>query len=69
VEGDIYIVGALPDRDSNRSEVMTVIRTITFSSWPELVKESLRLSALGYICEVRGWDDMSANRLTISTED
>lgn len=48
---------------------MTVIKTITFNSWPELVKESLRLSALGYICEVKGWSDISANRLTISTED
>ena len=48
---------------------MTVIKTITFSSWTELKEESLRLSALGYICEVKGWSDISANRLTISTKD
>lgn len=48
---------------------MIVIKTITFDSWAELKEESLRLSVLGYICEVKGWGDISANRLTISTED
>lgn len=48
---------------------MTVIKTITFNSWPELVKESLRLSALGYICEVKGWEAMRFNKLTVMTED
>lgn len=48
---------------------MTVIKTMTFQTWKELLTESARLSALGYICEVKGWSDISANRLTISTKD
>lgn len=46
-----------------------VIRVQRFRTWAELVQEALRLAELGFICEVRGWDDMMANKLTISTEE
>ena len=46
-----------------------VIRVQRFRTWAELVQEALRLAELGFICEVRGFDDMIANKLTISTDD
>lgn len=46
-----------------------VIRVQRFRTWAELVQEALRLADLGFNCEVRGWDDMRANKLTISTEE
>ena len=46
-----------------------VIRVQRFRRWAELVKEALKLAELGFICEVRGWEDMMANKLTISTEE
>lgn len=46
-----------------------VIRVQRFKTWAELVQEAIRLADLGFNCEVRGWDDMRANKLTISTED
>jgi len=46
-----------------------VIRVQRFRTWKELKAEALRLADLGYICEVRGWDDMMALKLTISVED
>ena len=45
------------------------IRVQRFRTWAELVQEALRLADLGFNCEVKGWDDMRANKLTISTED
>ena len=46
-----------------------VIRVQRFRTWAELVQEALRLADLGFICEIRGWDDMKANKLTISVEE
>jgi hypothetical protein len=46
-----------------------VIKVQKFRTWAELVQEALRLADLGFICEVRGWNDMRANKLTISTEE
>ncbi len=46
-----------------------VIKILKFKTWEELYKESERLSKLGYICEVKGWDDMRNNRLTVSSKD
>ena len=46
-----------------------VIKVLKFRTWEELYKESVRLSKLGYICEVKGWEDMRANRLTVSSKD
>ena len=46
-----------------------VIRVRRFKTWVELVREAQRLAELGFTCEVRGWEDMMANKLTISTED
>lgn len=48
---------------------MTVIKTMAFRTWTELLTESARLSALGYICEVKGWEAMRFNKLTVMTED
>ena len=45
------------------------VRVIKFNTWKELVKEALRLEKLGYICEVKGWEDMRYNKLTISAEE
>jgi hypothetical protein len=47
---------------------MKKLKTVCFDSWKELVEEAMRLEKLGYICEVRGRDDISCNRLTISSE-
>ncbi|MBP3240087.1 MAG: hypothetical protein J6M92_06030 [Oribacterium sp.] len=46
-----------------------VIKVLKFETWKELYKEAVRLSKLGYICEVKGWDDIRANRLTVSVKD
>lgn len=46
-----------------------VIRVLRFRTWNELVQEAIRLSVLGFICEVRGWDDMRANKMTISVKE
>ena len=46
-----------------------IVKAVRFSSWEALKKEALRLQNLGYICEVKGWDDMRNNKLTIKTED
>ena len=46
-----------------------IVRVQRFKTWDELKTEALRLADLGFICEVRGWDDMMALKLTISVED
>lgn len=46
-----------------------VIRVQRFRTWKELLKEADRLVKLGYICEVKGWEDIRTNKLTISTKD
>jgi hypothetical protein len=46
-----------------------VLKVQRFKTWEELKREALRLQDLGYICEVKGWDDMRYNKLTISIEE
>ena len=46
-----------------------IIRVQRFKTWEDLKAEALRLADLGFICEVRGWDDMMALKLTISVKD
>ena len=46
-----------------------IIRVQRFKTWEDLKAEALRLANLEFICEVRGWDDMMALKLTISVED
>lgn len=46
-----------------------VIKVQRFRTWKELLKEADRLVKLGYICEVRGWEDIRANTLTVSTQE
>lgn len=45
------------------------IRRIKYKSWAELKKQALKYEQLGFICEVKGWADISANVLTISAEE
>lgn len=49
--------------------MMTILKVVSFRTWEELMKEAFRLEKLVYICEVKGWNDMRFNRLTVSTED
>ena len=46
-----------------------MIKRIKFSCWKKLKDEAERYAALGYKVECRGWDDISGNVLTISTEE
>lgn len=41
------------------------IRIERFKTWSDLRKAALRYEALGISSEVRGWDDMRANKLTV----
>ena len=41
-------------------------KVIRFLSWKELLKAIPKYEKLGYECEVKGWDDMRFNRLTIT---
>ena len=41
-------------------------KTIRFGSWNELKKAIPGCVKLGYECEVRGWDAMRDNKLTIT---
>lgn len=50
-------------------KMMTILKVVSFRTWEDLIREAFRLEKLGYICEVRGWNDMRFNRLTVSTED
>ena len=40
-------------------------KEVHFKTWTELLKAIPRYEKLGYACEVRGWDAMSKNILTI----
>lgn len=44
------------------------VRRVKYGTWAELRKEALRLEKLGFICEVKGWADISTNTLTVSIE-
>ncbi len=43
-------------------------KTIKFGSWSELKRAIPGYEKLGYKCEVRGWEDMRHNILTITDE-
>lgn len=43
-----------------------IIKRQKFKTWGELKKQALRYEQLGYVCEVRGWPDISNNVLTVS---
>lgn len=42
-----------------------VNRTIRCESWEDLKKTAKRHEEKGFRCEVRGWDDIRNNKLTI----
>jgi len=44
-------------------------KVIGFSSWSELLKAIPEYERLGFECEVRGWEGMQYNKLTIKEED
>ena len=46
-----------------------MIKVIRFNSWIELVSEALRLESLGYTCEVKGFEDMRYNKLTVYADE
>lgn len=46
-----------------------VIKKIKFNNWEELKKNAIRYSDMGYDVEVRGWNDISGNILTIKNYD
>lgn len=43
-----------------------VIKKIKYNTWTELRKEALKYEQQGYVCEVKGWEDIRNNMLTIS---
>lgn len=42
-----------------------VNRVIRCESWEDLKKTAKRHEEMGFKCEVRGWDDIRNNKLTI----
>lgn len=46
-----------------------VIKKIKFNNWEDLKKNAIRYSDMGYDVEVRGWNDISGNILTIKNYD
>lgn len=46
-----------------------IIKKIKYKSWKDLKDNAIRFSDLGYDVEVRGWDDISGNILTIKNYD
>ena len=42
-----------------------VVRVERFKTWDELVKTALDYEKKGVSSEVKGWDDMRANKLTV----
>lgn len=46
-----------------------VIKVQRFRTWKDLLKEADRLVKLGYICAVKGWEDIRTNTLTVSTQE
>lgn len=45
-----------------------VLRVERFKTWEELKKAALKYEAMGVETEVKGWDDMRANKLTVYGE-
>ena len=43
-----------------------IIKRESFKTWAELKKKALKYEQLGFVCEVRGWADISNNILTVS---
>lgn len=48
---------------------MTVTKDVRFRTWKELLKTALKLEKQGYICEVKGFEGMRFNKLTITYND
>ena len=48
---------------------MTVTKEIRYRTWKELLKAALKLEKQGYICEVKGFEGMRFNKLTITYND
>ena len=48
---------------------MTVLKIIRFRTWKELLREAFRLESLGYSCEVKGFEDMRHNKLTVYADE
>lgn len=46
-----------------------IIKRIKFQCWKKLMDEAMRYAALGYKVEVKGWEDISGNVLTIMSEE
>ncbi len=46
-----------------------IIKKIKFNNWEDLKKNAIRYSDMGYDVEVRGWNDISGNILTIKNYD
>lgn len=46
-----------------------VVRKVRFNSWEELKAAILKYEQMGYSCEVRGWDDISGNVLSLIIDD
>ncbi len=46
-----------------------IIKKIKFNNWEALKKNAIRYSDMGYDVEVRGWNDISGNILTIKDYD
>lgn len=45
------------------------IRVIRCETWENLIETARRYAELGYICEVKGWEAIRDNKLTIRTGD
>lgn len=45
------------------------LKILRFKTWEELKRAAFMYEQMGYVCEVRGWDDIRHNRLHILTED
>lgn len=43
-----------------------IIKRMRFSSWKDLKAKALIYAEMGFICEVKGWDDICNNILTVS---
>lgn len=46
-----------------------IIKKIKFNNWEDLKKNAISYSDMGYDVEVRGWNDISGNILTIKNYD
>ena len=48
---------------------MTELKVIRFRTWADLLREAFRLASLGYECEVKGFEDMRHNKLTVYADE